>query len=57
MSRLLRLYPKRWRQRYEQEVLAVIEQRPVSLHDRVDLLVGIVHSADRAVRIVIANQG
>lgn len=41
MSRLLKLYPRPWRQRYEEEVLAVIEQRPLSLGDRIDLLTGI----------------
>lgn len=48
MSRLLKLYPRTWRQRYEQEVLAVIEQRPLSLADRIDLLLGAISSWSRA---------
>jgi hypothetical protein len=37
---LVRLYPKQWRGRYEEEFLAMLEQRPISLLDSVDLLLG-----------------
>jgi hypothetical protein len=37
---LLRLYPRAWRQRYEIEMLAVLEARPLTLRARVDLLRG-----------------
>lgn len=37
---LLRLYPRPWRQRYEEEMLAMLEEYPGSLLDIVDLLFG-----------------
>ncbi len=37
---LVWLYPKQWRSRYEEEFLAMLEQRPISLLDSVDLLFG-----------------
>jgi hypothetical protein len=37
---LLRLYPRAWRKRYEEEVLAMLEQRPLSFADTLDLLTG-----------------
>jgi hypothetical protein len=37
---LLRLYPRPWRERYEEELLALLEQRPVSLLDGLDLFFG-----------------
>ncbi len=37
---MLRLYPRTWRQRYEDEVLAMLEQYPCSFLDGVDLLCG-----------------
>ena len=37
---LLRLYPSRWRQRYEEEVGALIENEPLSVGLLVDLLRG-----------------
>lgn len=40
MNALLRLYPRAWRQRYLAEVSAVLEERPPSLGDRLDLLRG-----------------
>ncbi len=38
--RLLRLYPRAWRARYEAEMLAVLEQHDVTLRTRLDLLRG-----------------
>jgi hypothetical protein len=40
MSVLLRLYPAPWRQRYGEEFLALISERPQSLEDRVDIVRG-----------------
>ena len=40
MSALLRLYPRAWRERYGDEMLALLEARPISLADRVDLIRG-----------------
>lgn len=37
---LLRLYPRTWRQRYEEEMLAMLELCPSSFLDRVDLVFG-----------------
>jgi hypothetical protein len=36
----LRLYPRAWRERYESEMLAVLEGRPIDLRTRVDLVRG-----------------
>jgi hypothetical protein len=40
VSRLLRLYPLSWRERYGEEFLALISERPPSLADRVDIVRG-----------------
>ncbi len=40
MSRLFGLYPRRWRVRYGDELAAVIEARPPTLRDRLDLVLG-----------------
>ncbi len=40
MRLLLRLYPAAWRDRYEEEFLAVLEQRPLSPFDIVDIALG-----------------
>lgn len=40
MSRLLDLYPEAWRARYGAEFLALLEDRPPSLRDRVDIVRG-----------------
>lgn len=40
MSRLLALYPKAWRDRYGDELASVLEERPASLRDRLDLVRG-----------------
>jgi hypothetical protein len=40
MSRLLSLYPRSWRDRYELEFRALIDQRPPSLADRFDVVRG-----------------
>ena len=37
---LLRLYPRTWRQRYEAEVLDLLESRPIRWRDRLDLARG-----------------
>lgn len=39
---LLRLYPRAWRDRYEAEMLAVLEDRPLGVRTRLDLLGGAV---------------
>jgi hypothetical protein len=39
-SRLLRLYPAAWRARYGEEMLAILEARPVGLRGRLDLVRG-----------------
>ena len=38
MSRLLSLYPRGWRSRYEQEFRALIEERPPTLIERFDIV-------------------
>jgi hypothetical protein len=38
--RLLRLYPRAWRARYEEEVLALLDQHRLSMRSRIDLLRG-----------------
>jgi hypothetical protein len=40
MTQLVRLYPRPWRDRYEAEVLDLLEQRPPSIRDAVDLVRG-----------------
>lgn len=40
MSFLIRLYPAAWRARYEDEFLALLEERPVSPFDALDILLG-----------------
>ena len=37
---VVRLYPRNWRERYEDEVLAMLEQRPLSFADGVNLFFG-----------------
>ncbi len=37
---LLRLYPHTWRERYEEEFLVMLEQRPISFLDGIDLFFG-----------------
>lgn len=37
---VLRLYPRTWRQRYEEEMLAMLEEHPCSFLDNVDLFFG-----------------
>lgn len=38
---LVRLYPKVWRNRYEEEFLALLEQQPLSFPDGIDLFLGV----------------
>ena len=40
MSALIRLYPRSWRARYEPEFLALLEARPPTVHDRIDIVRG-----------------
>lgn len=40
MSALIRLYPRSWRARYEPEFLDLLEVRPPSARDRVDIIRG-----------------
>lgn len=40
MSRLIRLYPAAWRDRYAAELLDLLAERPVTLTDRIDLARG-----------------
>jgi hypothetical protein len=40
VSRLLRLYPRAWRDRYGEEFLALLSERPSSFADRVDIVRG-----------------
>lgn len=40
MTRLLRLYPRGWRARYGAELASILEARPPTLGDRVDLIRG-----------------
>lgn len=63
MSALLRLYPRSWRERYEREFLGLLEARPPSLGDRVDIVRGAVdarlnlgapHETDRSSRVTAA---
>jgi hypothetical protein len=37
---LLRLYPQQWRHRYEEELMDMLEQHPISLLDGIDLFLG-----------------
>ena len=40
MTLLVRLYPRRWRERYEAEILDLLAERPASFVDRLDLVRG-----------------
>lgn len=42
MSRIVRLYPAAWRERYEPEFVELLSTRPPSLMDRVDIIRGAV---------------
>ena len=37
---ILKFYPRRWRERYQEEMLAVLEQHTISLSTILDLLLG-----------------
>ena len=47
MSRLVGLYPRPWRVRYESEFLALLAARPPSLRDRLDIVLGAVDARIR----------
>ncbi len=56
MTALLRLYPRAWRQRYEAEFLAMLEDRPPSLRDRIDILRGAIDARlNLQVRTAVAS--
>jgi hypothetical protein len=38
VSALIRLYPRAWRERYEDEFLALLEARPPTIGDRLDIV-------------------
>ena len=38
--RIVRLYPRAWRERYEEEFVALLEERPASLFDLQDIALG-----------------
>ena len=38
-ARLLRLFPRAWRERYQDEFLALVEDRPVGLRDVLDIII------------------
>ncbi len=40
MTALVRLYPRAWRDRYEAEFLGILETRPPSVRDRLDIVRG-----------------
>ena len=40
MSAILRLYPRAWRERYGDELAALLEEHPASLADQLDLIRG-----------------
>ena len=42
VGRLVRLYPRAWRERYEEEFVAMLEQGPVSIKDLFDVALGAV---------------
>ena len=42
MNRLIRLYPSPWRARYEAELVALLEERPPTRRDLLDLVLGAV---------------
>lgn len=40
MTRLVRLYPAAWRERYEVELRALLDERPPDVLDRLDIILG-----------------
>jgi hypothetical protein len=42
VGRIVRLYPRAWRERYEEEFVAMLEQGPVSIKDLFDVALGAV---------------
>jgi drug/metabolite transporter (DMT)-like permease len=47
---LVRLYPRAWRNRYQDEFLAVLEVRPIGPFDAVDIVLGAMDARRRAIR-------
>ena len=52
--RLVRLYPRAWRQRYEEEFVAMLEQGPVSVRGLFDVALG---ALDAQLRPQVASEG
>src|SRR4051812_39623167 len=50
IRRLLRLYPRNWRDRYEEEFVALLEQQPATLRACADVAFGAVIARCRAIR-------
>ena len=50
IRRLLRLYPRNWRDRYEEEFVALLEQQPATLGACADVAFGAVVAHWRAIR-------
>ena len=50
IRRLLRLYPRSWRDRYEEEFVALLEQQPATLGACADVAFGAVIARCRAIR-------
>lgn len=50
IRRLLRLYPRSWRDRYEEEFVALLEQQPATLGTCADVAFGAVIARCRAIR-------
>lgn len=49
MKALVRLYPRAWRDRYQDEFLAVLEARPVGPFDAADIVLGALDAHRRAI--------
>ncbi len=47
-SLLIRCYPARWRERYEDEFLAILEERPLGPYDVADILLGAIDARLRS---------
>lgn len=50
IRKLLRLYPRSWRDRYEEEFVALLEQRPPTLGERADIVWGAAIAHYRVIR-------
>jgi len=57
MTWLLALYPPRWRRRYGDEVRALIDSQPFSLHAGIDLIAGAIDAWLEPQKIPIKQEG